>query len=306
MMMKKACILPVLLLLLFSLSARALVTRDDTMKPLPDADDPAAPQPFSDPTPQDRLEIWFGRVGVCDAFVIRCNGETMMVDGGNMFYVRHANLFINTIGLTAVDYLFNTHHHDDHIEAMESLVRRDLIKAKVFLTPYPRGFNNSYQKKMEATVDKKGIEYRQLSDGDTLYLGGEDGALFQFFRWDGSTDPNASSMFCKITYKGSSALLMADVIGIAQKTLAATRPDIPWKSDILKAGHHGYTPQDPALLAMISPELCVIPNSRAGADACVRQMISSGIPWLVTNGGTIYAVTEGGADWRFSVDRVTY
>ena len=206
--MKKLCLLLVFLLL-FSVSAQAQVTRDDAMKPLPSATDPAAPQPFSDPTPQDKLEIWFGRVGVCDAFVIRCNGETMMVDGGNMFYVRHANLFINTIGLTAVDYLFNTHHHDDHIEAMESLVRRDLLKAKVFLTPYPRDYNNSYQKKMQATVDNKGIEYRQLVDGDTMYLGGENGALFQFFRWDGSTDPNASSMFCKITYKGSSVLLMA-------------------------------------------------------------------------------------------------
>ena len=303
--MKKLC-LPLVLLLLFSVSAQALVTRDDTMKPLPSASDPAAPQPFSDPSPQDKLEIWFGRVSVCDAFVVRCNGETMMIDGGNLSHVRHANLFINSIGLTSVDYLFNTHHHDDHIEAMESLVRRDLIKAKVFLTPYPRDYQNSYQKKMQATVDAKGIEYRQLSDGDTLYLGGENGALFRFFRWNGTTDPNGSSMFCKITYKGSSVLLMADVIGTAQQELAKTRPDIPWKSDILKAGHHGYTQQDPDLLTMISPELCVIPNSRTGADPCVKQMIQRNIPWLVTNGGTIYLVTEGGAEWLCSVDRVTF
>ena len=113
-------------------------------------------------------------------------------------------------------------------------------------------------------------------------------------------------MFCKITYKGSSVLLMADVIGTAQQELAKTRPDIPWKSDILKAGHHGYTQQDPDLLTMISPELCVIPNSRTGADACVRQMIRQNIPWLVTNGGTIYLVTEGGAEWRYSVDRAAF
>ena len=61
--MKKFC-LALVFLLLFSVSARALVTRDDAMKPLPDASDPAAPQPFSDPTPQDKLDIWFGRVGV--------------------------------------------------------------------------------------------------------------------------------------------------------------------------------------------------------------------------------------------------
>ena len=42
------------------------------------------------------------------------------------------------------------------------------------------------------------------------------------------------------------------------------------KCDILKAGHHGYTQQDPDLLTMISPELCVIPNSRTGAARLVE------------------------------------
>ena len=304
--MKKCCLLAALLLLL-SISAQAAVVRDDSLPPLPDASNPAAPQVFSDTTPQDKLEIWFGRVSVCDAIVIRCNGETMMIDGGNLGHVRHANLFLDTIGFSQADYLFSTHHHDDHIEAMESLVRRGLLKGKVYLTPYPRDYNVATHKKMQATVDSAGIEYRQLFDGDTLYLGGEEnGALFQFFRWDGSTDPNYSSMFCKVTYKGSTILLMADVIGVAQQELARTRQDIPWDADVMKAGHHGYTPQEPALLDMITPELVVIPNSRTGADACVQQMIQRNIPWLVTNGGTIYLVTEGGADWRFSVDRVTY
>ncbi len=303
--MKKLCLMTVLLLLM-ACSAQAAVVRDDALPVIPDAGNPAAPQVFSDPAPQDKLEIWFGRVSVCDAFVVRCHGETMLIDGGNRPHVRHASLFLNTIGFSETDYLFNTHHHDDHIEAQESLVRRGLLKAKVFLTPYPRDYNAKLQKEMQATVDAAGIEYRQLHDGDTLMLGGEDGALFQFYRWEGSTDPNYSSMICKITYKGSTVLLMADVIGIGQEEIIKTHPDLDWKADILKAGHHGYTRQVPELLDLVRPELCVIPNSRAGADECVRQLIDKGIPWLVTNGGTIYTVTEGNGEWRYSVDRVKF
>lgn len=298
--------LALFILLALPLSAGAAVIRTETLAVLPNAKDPAAPLPLDDKTPQPLLEIWFGRVSACDAIVVRCQGETMMIDGGDRPHVRLTNDFIDSLGLTKVDYLFNTHHHDDHIDAQESLVRRGLLSAKVFLSPYPRGYNVETQRRMEATVDKAGIEYRTLQDGDTMTLGGENGALIEFFRWSGSTDANYASMFCRITYGGRSVLLMADVIGLAQQQLAIERPDLPWKADVLKAGHHGYTRQDPALLAMIAPELCVVTNSRIGGDPTVQQMIKLEIPWLVTNGGTIYLRTDGGEDWLFNVKRHVY
>ena len=306
MMKKLSLVLALALIICLCGSAGADVVRRDDLPPLPNPKDPSAPLPLSDRTPQKKLEIWCGRVSVCDAFVVRCQGEIMMIDGGNRAHVRATNLFIDSIGLSDVDYLFNTHHHDDHIEAQESLVRRGLLTARTFLSPYPRDYNVKTQKEMQDTVDKAGIEYRTIRDGDSMRLGGEDGALIQFFRWDGSEDANASSMMCRITYGDRSIFMMADVIGEAQRQLAQTRPDIPWKSDIMKVGHHGYTRQDPQLLSLIAPELCVIPNSRMGADDCVRQLNQKGIPWLVTNGGTIYLQTDGGADWYFSVDRVTF
>lgn len=267
--------------------------------PVPGAQN-SAPFSFEDPEvyEEGKLEIWFGKVNVCDAFILRCNGETMMIDGGDIGHGKATVAFLRALGVHHVNYLYNTHHHDDHIDMQTALISYGQLTADTFLTPYERGFNVYRQRKMEAAVDAKGVEYRVVHDGDTLRLGGENGALFQFYRWDGSTDPNYSSLFCKITYGERTALLMADVIGKAQKALARDRTDIPWKSDILKAGHHGYSEQDSLLMKLIDPEFCVITNSRnAKAD---DQMKELGIPFALTGDGTVYFWTDGKENWYYN------
>ena len=260
------------------------------------------PLSFSHTESKPELEIWFGRVSCCDAFVLRCNGETMLIDGGARSTAKASLDFINKLGLTEVDYIFNTHHDDDHLEMQYYLVTHG-FKAKVFLTPYGHNYPNNLQRLMEAAVYNAGIEYRTIGDGNQMHLGGEDGALIEFFRWGGSTNPNFSSVMCKITYGKRTCFLMADVISAAQKALAVERPDIPWKSDILKVGHHGYTVQDKDLLKMISPELCIIPNSPMGGSKTVEQCKRLGYPYLITNLGTVYLHTDGGDCWYYYQDK---
>ncbi len=282
-----------------SVSADVIMDSSVPVFPVPGEQD-TVPYSFENPDVYEKgkLEIWFGKVNVCDSFVLRCNGETMLIDGGNIGNGKAAVAFLEALGVHHVNYIYNTHHHDDHLEMQIALVSYGKLTADTFLTPYERGFNVKLQRRMEAAVDAQGIEYRVVHDGDTLMLGGKDGALFQFFRWNGSTDPNYSSLFCKITYGDRTALFMADVTGKAQKALAEERPDIPWKSDILKAGHHGYSEQDPRLMKLIDPEFCVITNSRAAkAD---EQMERLGIPYVLTGNGPVYFWTDGRENWYYN------
>lgn len=261
-----------------------------------------APAPFTERT-DGLLELWFCRVSVCDAFFVRCNGETMMIDGGTFNTGKAALKVIDQLGLTGVDYLFNTHHDDDHLEMQKFLLQHDFT-AKVFLTPYERNYPVARQREMEKIVDAVGVEYRTIHDGDSMMLGGENGAKVQFFRWGGSTNPNFSSVMCKITFGERSVFMMADVISAAQDALAEERlTDIPWKADILKAGHHGYTRQNTALVQAIDPELCIVTNSKLGGEATISQMDKLGIPVILTNLGTIYLHTDGGENWYFSQDK---
>ncbi len=295
---------------LFCAGAAAEVRFDETLSAFPVKTEEgtwaeSGPIPFTEEDQgEGMLEIWFGRVNVCDCFVIRCNGETMMVDGGTLEHRGATQVLLDKLGITEVDYLFNTHHHDDHIEAQEYLVRKEMLNAGVFLTPYERDYNVDRQKKMQATVDSRGIPYRTMYHGDTIMLGGEDGALLQFFRWSGSTDANYSSMMCKVTYKDRSVFLMADVTGKAQKALAAEQLDtIPWDADIFKLGHHGYSRQDATLLEAISPDLCVVTNSKTGAAESIRQLEREKLEYRTTSAGTIYARTDGGEEWVYTQDK---
>lgn len=250
------------------------------------------------------LEVWFGRVSVCDCIIVRCNGETMMIDGGMIQNSKSSLLLLETLGIDGVDYLFNTHHHDDHLEMQEYLLRKKGFNAGVFFTPYERGHRVERQQKMEKTVDSRGIPFHTLHHGDTMMLGGENGAQITFYRWLGNTNANYSSMMCRIVYGERSMYLMADVTGLAQKELGLHYLDeIPWDSDIFKVGHHGYAKQDTNLLEAISPELCVITNSKQGAEQAVKQFDRLGLKYVNTPLGTVYARTDGGENWYYIQDK---
>lgn len=299
-----------LLCLLLMGTANADVLFDETLSAFPvekagGGYEAFGPLPFDgEDQGEGLLEIWFGRVSVCDCFVVRCNGETMMIDGGTTSHSEATRLLLDKLHITGVDYLFNTHSHDDHLQAQEYLVRKLGFNAGVFLSPYEVGTGDKLMKKMWATVENRQIPVRTLAHGDTLMLGGEEGALVQFFRWTGSTNLNETSMMCKITYKDRSVYLMADVIGKGQKALVREYMDeIPFDADIFKLGHHGYNRQETEILDAISPELCVVTNSAAGAKQAIDQLKGRQMEYRITNAGTIYARTDGGENWYYTQDK---
>ena len=57
-----------------------------------------APMPFIPGEMGDGLlEIWFGRVSVCDCFIVRCNGEVMMIDGGKVANSPYSKLLLEKL-----------------------------------------------------------------------------------------------------------------------------------------------------------------------------------------------------------------
>ncbi len=301
--MKKLSLLLVVFCMVFQCSAYGEVLHDKNMRIYPDKNNPSAqPHVFNGQDKHDLLEIWYVSVSVCDSFIVRCKGETMFIDGGYIKFGKRAKIEIREkMGVEKVRYMFNTHHHADHSDVQRAFLRTGFM-ADTFLTPYERDFNVTNHKVLQSEVDKRNIEYVTVKDGDVLYLGGEDGAKLEFFRWDGSTNANYSSMMLKITYKERSAFFMADVIGKAQTALFEERKDIPWKSDIFKVGHHGYSRQEQGLLQLIDPEICVMTNGRKSGEATYNQIRKLKMPLLMTTVGIIYFSTDGGADWTYNQD----
>jgi len=70
-----------------------------------------APASNSDP----ELTVYFIDVGQADDALIVCDGETMLIDGGNAADSDLIYSFLRNHGITHLDYTVATHAHEDHV-----------------------------------------------------------------------------------------------------------------------------------------------------------------------------------------------
>ena len=237
----------------------------------------------------------------CDAFVLECDGETMVLDGG-----KNENSlvpFLEEHNLQHPDMIFNSHPHDDHIDAVYNAIRHDRLTTDVFYSPFRENYSDAADTFHQRTVKvlaEKGIPYRQVFNGDELALGG---ARMKVYRYDGTTKkPNGGSMtindmsaVLRVRFGDASILLTADIGGTIQQMLAKDYgPEL--KSDILKAPHHGKNAVNGDLLRAVSPKLTVITGKVERTQACMKQLNWAGMAWKRTSYGNILMETDG-KDW---------
>ena len=238
----------------------------------------------------------------CDAYVLECDGETMILDGGkNASYLTE---FLAGHGISHVDMIFNSHPHDDHVDAVYNAIRTGKLTADVFYSPFRENYSDAsdtFQKRTVRLLAEKGIFYRQISRGDEFQLGG---ARIKVYHYDGQTKkPNGGSMMIndmsgifRITFGKSSILFTADIGGTIQQMLAQEYGKEELKSDIMTAPHHGKNAMNAELLQAVSPKLTIITGKVDRVKDCQKQMEQNEIAWKVTSWGNIVMETDG-RDW---------
>ncbi|MBN1778134.1 MAG: MBL fold metallo-hydrolase [Clostridiales bacterium] len=241
------------------------------------------------------LTVDFIDRGASDCIMLRCGGETMLVDGAIFNQFAHIESVFRTLDVTHFTYLLNTHAHDDHIEGLLAILRRDYTVDE-YMSCYPDGYNGSeYQTKARELLAAKNIPYRQIGDGDRFTLGGAEVTVFR--DETPGIDKNRHSIILKVVFGERSVLLMADAVGQTQEYLLGQYDPSVFKADVLKYPHHGYVNMTSAFLQAVSPELCVITNTRASAALAERQLAALHIPRYYTNAGVVRMQTDGKI-WR--------
>ena len=238
----------------------------------------------------------------CDAYVLECDGETMILDGGkNASYLTE---FLAAHDISHVDMIFNSHPHDDHVDAVYNAIRTGKLTTDVFYSPFRENYDDAvdtFQKRTVKLLNEKGIPYRQIFSGDEFQLGG---ARIKVYHYDGQTKkPNGGSMMINdmsgifwIRFGNASILFTADIGGTIQQMLAQEYGKEGLKSDIMTAPHHGKNAMNGELLAAVSPKLTIITGKVARVGACQKQMEQNGVTWKVTSWGNITMETDG-KDW---------
>ena len=238
----------------------------------------------------------------CDAFVLECCGKTMVLDGGK----NESNLiqFLREHDILHPDIIFNSHPHDDHIDAVYFALRNDHMTTDVFISPFRENYPDAadtFQRRVVKVLAEKEIPYRQVTNGEVLQLGE---AEMTVYHYDGKTrKPNGGSMtvndmsgVLRVCFGDASILLTADIGGTIQQMLAKDYGPAGLKSDILKAPHHGKNAINGDLLKAVDPKLTLITGKVSRTEDCRKQLEHNGIEWKRTSYGNITMETDG-KDW---------
>lgn len=215
----------------------------------PSAEEPTTAGTVSDDAP---FEIYFFDVGQADSALILCDGESMLIDGGNMGDGDMVVSSLQSLGLNELDAVVSTHSDEDHIGGLP-----DVLEAFDVGTLYVDGNPAStkiYQRFCDI-ASANSLAFTNPSPGDTFDLG--DSIVTFLGPISMASDPNENSIVLRIDYGETSYLFTGDAMRKEEKELVEAGADLA--ADVLKVAHHGGAEStNYVFLREVMPEYAVI------------------------------------------------
>ena len=72
--------------------------------------------------PSGELHVWFLDVGQADSSLLVCDGQAMLIDGGNVDDASYVVSSLEQYGVTSLDYVINTHCDEDHVGGLAGVL----------------------------------------------------------------------------------------------------------------------------------------------------------------------------------------
>ena len=275
------------LVLLLALFVPALAEEDAPVL-INRVDDPAVQADFAFAEGAELLQITFPQMVDCDAILLRCGGETMLIDACKKAYSQRIVDLCKQLGVTRIDRVVNTHPHEDHLGGFVNVIKE--IEVGELWICFPEDYNN-YMKTAVGAATKAGIPIKTYADGDVLTLGG---ATIEVWKLDGKIeDMNNCSAQMKVTFGERTIMLAADLQQDGQKQMLELHGE--WlDADILKYPHHGIEVLREDYMAAVSPELLVVTNNhRQTAGWKWIHSAQNTIPYAYTVPNLVHLTTDG-------------
>ncbi len=217
-------------------------------------------------------------VGQGSSTLIQKGNEAILIDAGELDYAQTVADYINSCGITQLNYVLASHPHSDHIGGLPKVL--DTFKVGEVLMPEIDEENLPATKVYERFLDSianNGISASYCEKGDVYSLGGVTmeilGPVEQF------DDLNNMSAICRVSYGETNVMILGDAEIKELKSVYNVNTD--FESEILVMGHHGSrTSIYNDFLKAVNPEVALI---SCGKDNSYGHPHEETISYLETN-----------------------
>ena len=191
-------------------------------------------------------------VGQADAALLCCDGEYILIDGGNSSDSSYIYSFLKQHNADHLKYIICTHPHEDHVGGLAGALNYASVEHALCS-------RQSYDSKaFESFVKYLGNQNLQIeipAVGDTFYFGSASATVLGPMRT--AEDINNESIVLYVRHGQNTFLFTGDAEREEEQDILDTWDDV--SADVLKVGHHGsaYSTTYPFLRA-VAPSYGVI------------------------------------------------
>lgn len=246
------------------------------------------------------IEVHFIDVGQADSQLIVCDGEAMLIDGGDAEDSSLIYSYLRDHGITHLKYIIATHPDEDHIGGLAGALNyADAENAFCSTTEYDnKAFSSliKYLGDVSLEVPEAGNEF-SLGNAECLIVGPV----------QESEDSNNNSLVIKVTYGDTSFLFAGDAEEEEEQDILQSGYDIT--CDVLKVGHHGSASSTSLeLLEAIKPTYAVISCGKENSyhhptDQTLERLAACGIQLYRTDMQGHVVCSSDGYNISFDVTR---
>lgn len=221
-------------------------------------------------------------VGQADASLVLCDGEAMLIDGGNASDSSLIAAYLNKLNITCIDYIVCTHAHEDHVGGLSGAL--SVVQVKNVLAPKTEASTKAYQN-FKRKAEEQGLTIKHPLCGDTFNLGSSTAKILGPVSKTGKKTNN-TSIVLKITYGSTAFLFTGDAETEEEHEIIDSGAAL--SADVLKVGHHGSDSSTSYVwLREIMPTFAVISvgknNYGQPSDAVLSRLNDAGAEILRTD-----------------------
>lgn len=202
------------------------------------------------------LQVHYIDVGQGDSILISCDGENILIDGGDTYAADAILGYLKKQDVTKLDYIIATHPHADHIGSLDDVINEfeteNIIMPKIKDSEVPT--TKAYERLLDA-IDENNVNVIAAKPGNSYDIGS--GVMEILAPVTDYDDLNNYSVVSRFIYGDTSFLFTGDAEKQAENDILNLGEDV--KADVLKLGHHGSsTSTGENWLEAVDPEICVM------------------------------------------------